>query len=60
MVSQVKAVWEDHKWSGTWKTEELMPLLIDEDAMLAKSDRRAAMSRADLEKFLDQSVISDL
>ncbi|KAL1593907.1 hypothetical protein SLS60_010640 [Paraconiothyrium brasiliense] len=56
----VKAVWEEHKWSGTWKDEELMPLLVDEDAMLAKSDRRAAMSKADLEKFLDRSVIQEL
>jgi hypothetical protein len=56
----VKAVWEDHKWSGTWKDEKLMPLLVDEDAMLAKSDHRPAMSRADLEKFLDKSVIEQL
>ncbi|KAK7183342.1 periplasmic binding protein-like II [Paraphaeosphaeria sporulosa] len=53
----VEAVWADHKWSGTWKDEELMPLLVDEDAMLAKSDRRAPMSRAELETFLDTSVI---
>ncbi|KAF2445797.1 periplasmic binding protein-like II [Karstenula rhodostoma CBS 690.94] len=56
----VKAVWEDHKWSGTWKDAELMPLLVDEDVMLAKSDRRAPISRADLEKFLDKSVIEAL
>ncbi|KAJ4303356.1 hypothetical protein N0V90_002249 [Kalmusia sp. IMI 367209] len=56
----VKAVWGDHKWSGTWVDEELMPLLVDEDAMLAKSDKRAGTSRADLEKFLDKSVIAEL
>lgn len=56
----VKAVWDDHKWSGTWVDEELLPFIVDEDAMLAKSDGRAATSRADLEKFLDKSVIAEI
>lgn len=55
----VKAVWPDHKWSGKWG-DDLMPLLVDEDAYLAKTDRRGAVTKADLEKFLDDSVIAEL
>lgn len=55
----VKAVWGDHKWSGRWG-DDLMPLLVEEDAYLAKQDRRTAMSKADLEKFLDDSVIAEI
>jgi hypothetical protein len=37
-----------------------VPLLVDDDAMLVKNDRRQAMSRADLEKLLDKNVIEKL
>jgi len=59
-VDVLKAVWEDHKWSGTWVDSELMPLLVEEDALLARVDKRAGTSKADLQTFLDTSVIAEL
>jgi len=58
-VSVVKAVWKDHLWSGTWGPD-LLPFLVDEDAYLAKKDNRAAVAKAELEKFLDESIIAEL
>ncbi|KAF2464389.1 periplasmic binding protein-like II [Lindgomyces ingoldianus] len=58
-VSVVKDVWPDHKWSGTWGPD-LLDFLVEEDAYLAKKDGRAAVSKADLEKFLDTSIIGEL
>ncbi|KAF2714274.1 periplasmic binding protein-like II [Pleomassaria siparia CBS 279.74] len=58
-VSVVKAVWPDHHWSGTWGAD-LLPFLIDEDAYLAKKDNRAVIPKADLERFLDTSIIAEL
>ncbi|KAF1963300.1 periplasmic binding protein-like II [Byssothecium circinans] len=55
----VKAVWGDHLWSGKWG-DDLIDLLVSEDAYLAKTDRRGGTSRADLERFLDDSVIEEL
>jgi ABC-type nitrate/sulfonate/bicarbonate transport system substrate-binding protein len=52
-------VWVDHKWTGRWGSD-LLDLLVEEDKYLAGKDRRSAASRADLEKFLDTSVIDEL
>ena len=59
-ASVVEAVWADHKWSGRWDGKELIEFLVDEDAYLARVDRRTAIPRADLEKFLDTSVLDEL
>ncbi|PVI00110.1 periplasmic binding protein-like II [Periconia macrospinosa] len=58
-VEIVKAVWADHLWTGTWK-DDLIDFLVSEDAYLAKTDKRPAVSKADLEKFLDDSVIEEI
>ncbi|KAH7117697.1 hypothetical protein B0J11DRAFT_441862 [Dendryphion nanum] len=60
MDSKVVAdVWEDHGWTGILPSD-LLDLLVDEDKYLAGKDKRSAASRADLEKFLDTSVIEEL
>lgn len=56
----VEAVWGDHKWSGRWDQKELVEFLVDEDAYLARVDKRTAIPRAELEKFLDTSVLDEL
>lgn len=58
-ASVVKDVWNDHKWTGVWGPD-LIDFLVKEDAYLAQQDRRSAIARADLEKFLDPSVIAEL
>lgn len=58
-TNTLKAVWSDHKWSGAWGPD-LIELLVSEDAYLAQKNRRNPTSRADLEKFLDASVIAEM
>lgn len=58
-VEIVKAVWGDHIWKGGWG-DDLIDLLVSEDAYLAKADKRPAATRAELEKFLDASVLEEL
>ena len=57
--SVVKAVWPDHKWTGSWKPD-LLDFLVEEDQYLSKQDRRTAVSKADLAKFLDTSVLEEI
>jgi ABC-type nitrate/sulfonate/bicarbonate transport system substrate-binding protein len=58
-VPVLKAVWGDHKWTGSWKPE-LLDFLVEEDAYLARTDRRQVTPKADLQKFLDTSVLEEL
>ncbi|CAI6335173.1 unnamed protein product [Periconia digitata] len=58
-VDIVKAVWGDHLWNGVWG-DDLIDLLVSEDQYLAKADKRPGASRAELERFLDKSVIEEL
>ena len=59
-VPVLKNVWEDHRWGPTSLTDGvLLDFLIKEDKYLAKADKRQAMSKADLEKFIDPSVYED-
>ncbi|KAH7081605.1 hypothetical protein BKA63DRAFT_540617 [Paraphoma chrysanthemicola] len=55
----VESVWEDHKWSGRWN-DELIEFIVEEDKYLAKVDKRSVVPRAELEKFLDTSVLDEL
>ncbi|KAH8893897.1 periplasmic binding protein-like II [Thozetella sp. PMI_491] len=55
----VKAVWVDHKWSGRWGPD-LLDFLVAEDQWVAKQDRRSALPKASLAKFLDTSIIDEL
>lgn len=58
-ASIVERVWGDHKWSGVWGGD-LIEFLVEEDKYLAGVDKRGVMTRAELEKFLDRSVIDEL
>lgn len=55
----LKAVWPEHKWSGTWGPE-LLDYIVEEDVYLARMDKRQVISKADLAKFLDTSIIKEL
>ena len=55
----VKAVWPVHKWTGRWGPD-LLEFLVEEDQWVAKQDRRSAMSKDKLAKFLDTSIIDEL
>lgn len=55
----VEDVWPDHKWTGVLPAD-LLNLLVDEDKYLAIKDNRSRTSKADLEKFLDTSIIAEL
>ena len=55
----VEAVWPEHLWTGRW-APELLEFLVEEDAYLAKEDRRQPIPRADIEKFLDTSILDEL
>ncbi|KAH6677156.1 hypothetical protein B0J14DRAFT_583611 [Halenospora varia] len=58
-ASVVEAVWPDHKWSGDLPAD-LLDFLVEEDKYLAKADNRAAVSKADLAKFIDPSVLAEI
>lgn len=59
-VPVLRNVWEDHVWGPTSLTDGvLLDFLVREDKYLAKKDKRATMSRAELEKFIDPSVYED-
>jgi ABC-type nitrate/sulfonate/bicarbonate transport system substrate-binding protein len=55
----VESVWADHKWSGRWG-DDLIGFIEEEDKYLAGKDKRSVIPRAELEKFLDTSVIDEL
>ncbi len=55
----VADVWVDHRWNGRWGPD-LIDFLVEEDQYLARADRRTVTPRADLEKFLDTSVLDEL
>lgn len=58
-VPTLKAVWDDHKWTGPWKPD-LMDYLVAEDAYLARVDKRQVIPKKDLETFLDTSILEEL
>lgn len=55
----VEDVWTEHKWTGTWD-ESLLDFIVQEDQWLANEDGRAAVSEAELDEFLDESIIAEL
>ena len=55
----VEAVWPVHRWTGRWGAD-LLDFLVEEDAWLSRTDRRTAVSRADIAKFLDPDVMDEL
>ncbi|CAI4218056.1 unnamed protein product [Parascedosporium putredinis] len=55
----VEAVWPEHLWTGRW-APDLIDFLVEEDAYLAQEDRRQPIPRADIEKFLDTSILDEL
>ncbi|KAK0721099.1 hypothetical protein B0H67DRAFT_644262 [Lasiosphaeris hirsuta] len=58
-VPVLKDVWADHKWGPGSLGPDLLDYLVVEDEYLAKTDKRAGISRADLAKFIDTSVYDE-
>jgi ABC-type nitrate/sulfonate/bicarbonate transport system substrate-binding protein len=58
-VDVVKAVWKDHWWVGRWGSD-VPQLVVEEDAYLAKADGRKGATRAELDEFLDESVLKEI
>ncbi|KAG9239010.1 hypothetical protein BJ875DRAFT_529390, partial [Amylocarpus encephaloides] len=56
-ASVVQDVWPDHRWGNGTMPDDLLEFLVEEDAYLAKMDKRVGVSRADLAKFIDTSVL---
>ncbi|KAK4449730.1 putative aliphatic sulfonates-binding protein [Podospora aff. communis PSN243] len=52
-------VWENHVWGPGSLGKELIDFLEMEETYLGRMDNRTAMSRADLENFVDASVYED-
>ncbi|PKS10370.1 hypothetical protein jhhlp_002121 [Lomentospora prolificans] len=55
----IEAVWREHLWTGRW-APDLLDFLIEEDAYLAREDRRQPIPKEDIEKFLDTSILDEL
>lgn len=55
-------VWDEHLWTGNWDdwAEDFVEYLIEEDVYLAREDNRESIPRADIEAFLDTSVLDEL
>ncbi|KAK4038979.1 hypothetical protein C8A01DRAFT_37097 [Parachaetomium inaequale] len=58
-VPVLKNVWADHVWGPGSLGKDLVDYLEREDQYLAKTDRRQAFSRAELERFVDTSVYEE-
>ncbi|KAH7377487.1 hypothetical protein BKA64DRAFT_632531 [Cadophora sp. MPI-SDFR-AT-0126] len=57
-VTFLKAVWPIHSFNGTLAAD-LLDVMVEEDAWVAKVDRRSAISRADLATMIDVSVLKE-
>lgn len=55
----VKAVWPVHTWTGDLHAEQVLDVLVQEDAWVARVDRRTAMSRDTLSTLIDASVLAE-
>ncbi|EAQ84073.1 predicted protein [Chaetomium globosum CBS 148.51] len=55
----LRNVWEDHVWGPGNLGTGLLDYLEQEDQYLAKVDNRKALTRAELEKFVDTSVYEE-
>jgi ABC-type nitrate/sulfonate/bicarbonate transport system substrate-binding protein len=58
-VPVLKNVWEDHVWGPGSLGKDLVDFLEREDQYLARTDRRQAFTRAELEQFVDTSVYKE-
>jgi ABC-type nitrate/sulfonate/bicarbonate transport system substrate-binding protein len=55
----LRNVWEDHVWGPGSLGKDLVDYLEREDQYLAKKGNRKALTRAELEKFVDASVYEE-
>lgn len=55
----VKAVWPVHTWTGDLHADNVLDVLVKEDAWVARTDRRTAMSRDTLSTLIDVSVLAE-
>ncbi|CAK7199146.1 hypothetical protein SEUCBS139899_001818 [Sporothrix eucalyptigena] len=58
-TSLVKAVWPVHTWTGDLHADKVLDVLVQEDAWVARVDRRTAMSRETLSTLIDASVLAE-
>ncbi|PVH74594.1 periplasmic binding protein-like II [Cadophora sp. DSE1049] len=57
-VTLLKTVWPIHSFNGTLAAD-LLDVMVEEDAWVAKTDRRSTISRADLAMMIDGSVLKE-
>lgn len=55
----VQAVWPQHKWTraGAWRTEDVLPMMVEEEAVVAGEEGRTPMGRGEVEGLLDRRFI---
>lgn len=55
----VQAVWPEHKWTraGAWRTEDVLPMMVEEEAVVAGEEGRTPMGRGEVEGVLDRRFI---
>ncbi|KAL1900650.1 hypothetical protein Sste5346_002375 [Sporothrix stenoceras] len=58
-TSLVKAVWPVHTWTGDLHADKVLDVLVQEDAWVARVDRRKAMSRDTLSTLIDATVLAE-
>lgn len=61
-VGLLEDAWDEHLWTGNWDdwAEEFVEYLVEEDVYLSQEDNRQPIPRADIEAFLDTSVLEEL
>ncbi|KAH9217469.1 hypothetical protein DL95DRAFT_459374 [Leptodontidium sp. 2 PMI_412] len=58
-VTLLKSVWPIHSFNGTLAAD-LLDVMVEEDAWVAKTDRRSLISRTDLANLIDGSVLKEV
>ncbi|KAK0130085.1 hypothetical protein ONS96_000620 [Cadophora gregata f. sp. sojae] len=57
-VTLLKSVWPIHSFNGTLAAD-LLDVMVEEDAWVAKTGRRGTISRSDLATMIDDSVLKE-
>ena len=54
----IRTVWKDHSWKGGLPGD-LVDFLVEEDRYLARVENRAVMTKEEIERFVDSSVLKE-
>ena len=54
----IRTVWKDHSWKGGLPGD-LVDFLVEEDRYLARVENRAVMTKEEIERFVDPSVLKE-